>query len=563
MRKIHRLISLMLLPVFLVSCSFGKSQPGSGSSNSVSDPAAGLDKLPAYQATYTLSFDGLLKGTSSQWSTAYNLSVGKDPQVWVLTYQQTGLGTFAPYRAMQGFLQGVDYSRANADSPCVASFANPQLDPATVVPDLPVRLPKVSKMTSVGTEETVNGILTQPYTFDAAGVTSKAGAVVTGKLWLSKENGTLVKLDMSLTGGTDFFDADTSGTFTWAYQVQPLDATKAAILPVDCPLPLPKLPAVQDTSKMMEFPGYVSFETSLSPDDLLAFYQKNLPAGQFSLVDDIRSGTEAASMIYSAGGQNITFSAVKGPPTRVTITGQSAQQLAAVTPQPTRDLSAQSTQIYGSPQMRVINSLSLLTGQDPKPSVFDSYHMDSHQISPRWSEQTGSVLAPENWFNVDVQGKNVHFTNTDKNEDGSQNTSEVYMIEDKQYDVQNGTAVEGLGLSSMAWIMWPLDPMLLLGVGSSKATSTGTETVDGRPAEVFQLSGTTADDLSGLFSGFGMLITRMDGKVWVDSQTGALLKAQINYEADIKDSTGAVKGSRTGLLELTISKINAVTVQLP
>jgi len=280
-------------------------------------------------------------------------------------------------------------------------------------------------------------------------------------------------------------------------------------------------------------------------------------------VDDVRQGTQEASMIYSAGDLNLTFLAESGPPTRVQITGQSKQQAMSVTPMPTPDLSAQSTQIAGSPQMRVINSLGLLLGQDPTPSVFSSYHLESNQRSPRWDENSSQAITPESWLSIDVAGKDYHFFDSSLDKNGVKQTSEVYMIADQEYEVQNGVPTAGFGLASLAWVMWPLDPLLLLGVGSTKAEPVGTDTVDGRPVEVFHISGTTADDPSGLYAGFGSNVTSMDGKVWVDSQTGALLKTTLDYESQVKDGNGTLQGALPGHLELVVSRVNNVTVQLP
>jgi hypothetical protein len=52
--------------------------------------------------------------------------------------------------------------------------------------------------------------------------------------------------------------------------------------------------------------------------------------------------------------------------------------------------------------------------------------------------------------------------------------------------------------------------------------------------------------------------------VWLDQQTGALLKANLTYEMDIKDlGTGKVLGSGTGQVEIMVTQVGSVTVQLP
>jgi hypothetical protein len=44
---------------------------------------------------------------------------------------------------------------------------------------------------------------------------------------------------------------------------------------------------------------------------------------------------------------------------------------------------------------------------------------------------------------------------------------------------------------------------------------------------------------------------------------GPLLKAELDYTAEVKDDDGNVKGSGEGRLEITITQVNEVTVEVP
>lgn len=550
--------------IFSLSCqSLSNPLQSGGKMGSITDPSQGLVGLQNYRARLTTSFSGTQLGSNSDWSRSMTLTVLKQPATRLLAYSETGMVNSVPaFLAFQGYMGESLYLRNEPSGKCFATFNRSTFNSGNLVEPASF-LPLPDKLNVSQGEEQVNGIPSLSYTFQAGDLIADGSPQGSGQVWLAKDGNYITKYLFTLSGDKQVFDADTSGTFTWEYQLEAVDASSTNLLPADCPIPLPQLPSVKDAFNQVTYPGFLSFETSLAPVDVLQFYQANLPGDKFQQVEDISITGEDASMVYSDGSQKLTFSAIRMTNTRVTISGQSAQQAAAVTPQPTRDLSAQATQVYGSPQMRVINSLSLLIGQDPNPSVFSSYHMESHQVSPRWDEQTGSVLTAEEWLSIDVQGKDVHFINKVKSQDGHITSTEVYLIGEKEFDVENGTAVEGLGLNQLTWLMWPLDPIMLLGVGSSKAISSGTDTVSSRSVDVFQLNGTTADDMTGLYSGFGQLYTRLDGNVWVDTLTGALLKAVINYDADIKDTTGTVRGSLPGLLEVTVSQVNAVTVKLP
>jgi hypothetical protein len=91
MKHIHRFLTLLVLAALILGCSKitplnpTPVSPSSGSSNtpssptpipaSITDPIQGLSTLPAYRATFTLSFDGTQVSKPSQWSQSYILNV--------------------------------------------------------------------------------------------------------------------------------------------------------------------------------------------------------------------------------------------------------------------------------------------------------------------------------------------------------------------------------------------------------------------------------------------------------------------------------------------------------
>jgi hypothetical protein len=113
---------------------------------------------------------------------------------------------------------------------------------------------------------------------------------------------------------------------------------------------------------------------------------------------------------------------------------------------------------------------------------------------------------------------------------------------------------------SLTWMLWSTNLGLLLSSSSSGATAAGTETLDGRTAEIYAI------DSSGLsipgVPGNLLPITSLTGNIWVDQVTGALLKAVLDYQADVGDNSGTLKGSGTGHLEITVTQIGNVTVTL-
>jgi len=526
---------------------------GAGGSLAIGDPAAGLATLPAYRATLAVRFAGTQAGASSAWSQEYTLTVVRQTGSRILGYAETGLGAEPAYPSLEGFASSSHYLRRTADAPCAAAFAATTDDPAALVEPASF-LPRVRTMTPSGATQQVGGMTAQPFSFDAAAVVTGASAQASGSALIVPDSHLVLGLDLELKGGHDVFDADTEGTMTWAYRVEPIDPPTGSILPADCPTPLPDVPLMADAANVLRFPGYVAYETRSDVAAVAEFYAKAMPGAGFTADGEAYVSGLAASLGWAKGSDLVRVAVAIGTPTTVRITRHAGKDAPNPTPIPVPTTPAQAGQV------RVVQALNLLMGSDATPSPFPSYHLEFTGDSPYWNDT--KVGRDKIAISADVEGKNVHFTSRET-KGGSTTSSEVYKMGEKDYEVVKGKAVEGGTLAALAWIMWPLDAIVALGIGSFRTTSAGTETVDGRTVEVYKVAGTLADDTSGMFASFGFPITSTSGTVWVDQATGALIKTVLDYKADVKDTSGTTKGSSSGHLEIAVSRIGRSPVALP
>lgn len=211
-----------------------------------------------------------------------------------------------------------------------------------------------------------------------------------------------------------------------------------------------------------------------------------------------------------------------------------------------------------NPGVRVALAFSILFDMVPDQPGPPSYHLEVAHQSPKWD---GSQIAErQDEMSADVEGGNVHYTRRITPPGGSTTTSEAYLMGDQEYAVVGGL-VQPPTDDSLTWMLWSTNLGLILSSTSSGATAAGTETLDGRSAEIYAI------DSSGLsIPGVGgnlLPITSLTGKVWVDQATGALLKAVLDYQADVRENSGTFKGSGAGHLEITVTQIGNVPVALP
>jgi len=170
---------------------------------------------------------------------------------------------------------------------------------------------------------------------------------------------------------------------------------------------------------------------------------------------------------------------------------------------------------------------------------------------------------------ADVQGENMRLLYDDDGE-----TVEGYVIkedsgETKEYEVKDGERQEAFAVS-MAWVTWPLGVIAPYSLAAIGAEAAGSEAIDGRQAEVYTIDMTKADAtvVAGVQAFIGEGISAAVGKVWVDQETGALLKMDIDWEEDVYDVMSGEKdappvGHGSGHFEIEVSQVGQVSVSLP
>ncbi len=209
----------------------------------------------------------------------------------------------------------------------------------------------------------------------------------------------------------------------------------------------------------------------------------------------------------------------------------------------------------------VADSLGKLLGDSSGSAALPSFHLEVKQLSPVMSGT--AVAQSEDDISADVQGPNIHYTHTTTEPGGKPLVSEGYIIGEKYYTVEGGKITADLGMVAVTWASWPLNAELLLGFGALKTTPAGTEQIEGRTAEVFTLGGSAADDTTGILSALGLPVTDLAGKLQIDKETGALLKAVVDYKEQASGTGATSKDIGAGHFELTVSRIGKVTVTDP
>ena len=549
-----RLLLPLLITVFLgLACPFsGGIGTGSQVESLLGDPRAGLASLDNYRAELTISFEGTRDGQPLELTDAYVQTEWPAQAAKFTTIDALNEGGDRQV-TLVGSVGEAQYYQADGVAPCEVTWGALAGGPTDF--RLAFLLPAVGTARSAG-EQVLDDIATRHYTFDTASLSLPEGAAATGEAWIAKDGGYLFKYVLDITGADSVFGAGAQGTRHVEYLLSEVGAHPDVVYPQGCE-PVLGWPATEDATDLVRLPGLLAYTTGASMEAVFAFYAEQLPPLDWEQFSEPFLGANSGSVIFVRTGRSasaIIAVDTEGSSRRVTVMAPDQSPGTVPTPVP----GAQETAMAQNPGIRVALAFSVLFGMLPEQPGPSSYHLEATHRSPIWD---GSQIAErQEEMSADLEGGNVHYTRRITPPGGSTTTSEAYLMGDQEYAVEGGQ-VQPPADDSLTWMLWSTKLGLLLSSSSSGATSAGMETLDGRPAEIYAI------DSSGLsvpgVPGNLLPITSVTGNVWVDQATGALLKAVLDYQADVGDNSGTLKGSGAGHLEITVTQVGNVTVALP
>jgi hypothetical protein len=551
MMKRFRLFLIGLAMIVAVSCIV--TVPGIGGGNSgglVSDPAKGLDKLSHYRADVTVSTKAQMAGEDVDRTEKYSLAVWTAEKAifeTVDSFDETGLAITLTL----GKVDKAGYALLGGDTGCQTFWDddNIQIDADSLSPYLYA----VKSGTAAG-DDTVNGIAVHAYSVNSDYLGLK-DVKASGTVWIAASGGYLVKYHIELSGGEALFGTGATGTRTVDYELSEVNSGAPVAYPGDCLPVLTDIPTTDDAQDVQRMPGSLRYVSASSPDQIQSFYEKFFSGQGWDKLDETtlpEGGKDSLFTQASTGREALVSLKSQGSSTAVHVLAPEGASAPAPTPAggtPTEDADQPAS-------VRIISSISKLFGNGTAPGALPSFALAVNEVMPSASGTDITTLQAE------VQGTNVHFVFT---ADGK--TTDAILFEGKEYEVVDGKARPGSAMLSVTWTLWQLDPLVILsaaGMAGPKAEA-GT-TLEGRQVDVYSVDNTGLGG-QGQDSSFGMLpivITSIQGTVWIDHDTGALLKADLQFEAGVRkpgESTPSAHGK--GEFHLAVSQIGKTTVSLP
>ena len=211
------------------------------------------------------------------------------------------------------------------------------------------------------------------------------------------------------------------------------------------------------------------------------------------------------------------------------------------------------------------SAFNVLMGTTDEPSVFPSYHIELVLDTPQANDDNTALVNETVTISADVAGKNVHIFQVDP---GMTEAKEGYIIgdSDKEYKLVDGVWEETMGTIALGWAMWPLQVVMPYGYACALySNKTGSEEINGRQATVYELDTSKADAaVVASMEAWGVGDMTAKGQVWIDKETGAMIKLVLDYTSEISSLDGSIDlGEGSGHISLEISKVGEVSVTSP
>jgi hypothetical protein len=267
------------------------------------NPKAGLDQLSSYQATLTMTFEGLRLGRASRWSKTNTMLYSRQPAIWQLTIQKSGdLPDLDPIFMAER--DGVAYERRGAD-PCTAERLQEGDSPGERI-DLALFLSGVigADLQEIGT---FKGIAANRYSFDKRALGEQGPTVSSGEMWVASSGGYLVKYRLIRTGKADFFGEGIEGILNLDYELSEVNKPLTFTLPVNCSAGMVNAPLLPNAINVMKSAGMLTYTTPTSVADVYAFYQTQIPKLGWNAINEPLLTEDSAIIDYEQGDQQMSI----------------------------------------------------------------------------------------------------------------------------------------------------------------------------------------------------------------------------------------------------------------
>jgi hypothetical protein len=257
---------------------------------------SGLENLSSYKAHLSLEFDGTNNGQPYHILNTFTQVVDRETGALSLEeYLKDEQGSES--RVFSAAVGPVRYHQSDT-LPCQAgqskANASSLLQPAQMLPPF-LGAEEVGQESAAGQETSV-------YQFDQQALGAGEVSTATGKIWIARDGGWVVRYELTLKSDAVFGEGF-RGEQRWSYEVSEVGSAQLQ-LPENCPPILADFPAPETAQDLMRMPGTLRFTTDMSMEALGEYYESQLTSeGWVKQSDPVETSRGTQWLFSKASGE--------------------------------------------------------------------------------------------------------------------------------------------------------------------------------------------------------------------------------------------------------------------
>ncbi len=266
---------------------------------SLSSVTSGLQSLDSYRGHLVMTFEGTAGEEAEQWAVEMDVEYVRQPFAQrVLIKGDMVEGHFES-------IQIGDQQYVVFEDQCFSSSAGEGEGAWDMeVFELEDFLGGLDEAKRVRPDEEVNGILCRHYTFDETAVSWASLSRAAGEVWVAVDGGYVVKYTLRAEGENPVSQEE--GRIEWEYELRDVNAPITIEPPPDCEAAAIEFPIMPDATDVTTLGGIVMYTSPSSLDDVIAFYQEQMPADGWKDTGDAFISENNAMLSYTKEGRLAT-----------------------------------------------------------------------------------------------------------------------------------------------------------------------------------------------------------------------------------------------------------------
>jgi hypothetical protein len=268
---------------------------------SLSSVTGGLQNLDSYRSFLTMSFDGTTEGSADQWTIEMEIEHVRDPFAQRFVMRGGAMSGTTLGEGLESVQIGDQQYVVFGEGQCLSSSAaeGDVMDTEIFKPD--DMLGGLSNARRVRPDERINGILCRHYTFDEKSLLLGDISRAEGEMWVAVDGDYVVKYVLEAEG-KDPTSGD-EGRIEWVYELRDVNAPITIEPPAGCQAAGSEFPIMADAADVTTMSGMVTYKSSSSFNDVLAFYQAEMKAAGWAESGDSFTSEDMAMLTYTKDGR--------------------------------------------------------------------------------------------------------------------------------------------------------------------------------------------------------------------------------------------------------------------